>query len=241
MKHVLIWVMLASRFAAHRCEAAIETFTASGAGVSASVTFQDIGGGELMVTLANTYTGDTPDQAHVLTGLFFSGANGLGEVSATAGPGSFQWLNSTRSTPSGPAVLGTEWAYGSGSSAPGGASAGIVSAGYYTPGRGNFASPGDMLDGSAYGLVSAGYSGSALDGLAGRTYIQGEMVFILNGFSGPLSISNVGFQYGTMLTDAFLTGNLAIIPESGSWAVAAALLGLASLLARPIARNAGNC
>ena len=144
------------------------TFTGSDASqqLSASVTFADLGGGNLQVTLVNTYSGDTVDQAHVLTGVFFSdsGAGGLAPVSATAGAGSVQWSGTVSSAAPSSAVLGTEWAYGTGG-APHGANAGIVSSGYYTPGMGNFASPGDMLDGSAYGILSAGYAGSDLDGL----------------------------------------------------------------------------
>ena len=212
--------------------AAIETFVESSSGVSASATFEDIGGGKLQVTLVNTFSGDTPDQAHVLTGIFFSGADGLTPVSASAPPGSLQWVAGTSSPPPGSSVLGKEWAYASGSPAPGGASAGIVSGGYYSPvGSGNFASPGDMLDGTAYGLVSAGYAGAHLGGLDSKTYIQNSMVFTLSGFSGALNISNVGFQYGAMLTDPFQPGVLVSVPEPGTLAAGiCALLNLWPLL-----------
>jgi hypothetical protein len=202
-----------------KAEAAIETFIDSSSGLSGSATFEDIGGGKLQVTLVNTYTGDTPDQAHVLTGIFFSGANGLTPVSASAPAGSLQWVAGTSSAAPGSSVLGTEWAYASGSPAPGGATAGIVSAGYYSAvGTGNFAGPGDMLDGTAYGLVSAGYAGLHMGGLGSKTYIQNSMVFVLSGFSGPLNILNVGFQYGAMLTDPFVAGVLVAVPEPGTMA-----------------------
>jgi hypothetical protein len=206
-----------------KAEAAIETFVDSTSGLSASATFQDIGGGQLQVTLVNTFTGDTPDQHHVLTGIFFSGANGLIPVSASAPAGSLLWQGASSSPAPGSSVLGTEWAYASGPSAPGGATAGIVSAGYYSVGTGNFATPGDMLDGTPYGLVSMGYAGSALDGLGTRPYIQNSMVFVLSGFSGPLSnIGNVGFQYGTSITDpldTYLPGLfVTAAPEPGTMA-----------------------
>ena len=190
--------------------------------LSAGATFADLGGGKLQITLSNTFVGDTPDQSHVLTGLFFSGLNGLTPVSATAGLGSVEWAGATSSAPDGSSVLGTEWGYGTGS-APGGATAGIVSAGYYTPGSGNFASPGDMLDGSAYGILSAGYAGSDLDGLNNRPYIQDSMVFVLTNFTGSLAgISDVSFQYGTTLSEPALL-NAPQIPEPST----AAYLGTA--------------
>jgi hypothetical protein len=177
------------------------TFTGSQTNneLSASVTFSLLNGTNLQVKLTDTYTGDTPDQSHVLTGVFFSGATGLTPVSATAGAGSVEWIGTTSYAAPGSAVLGTEWGYATGSGAPGGAASGIVSAGYWNAvGMGNFASPGDMLDGSSYGLLSAGYAGSDLDGLDDRQYIQDSMVFVLSGFTGSLAnISDVSFQYGT--------------------------------------------
>jgi hypothetical protein len=186
------------------------TFTGSNSGnqLAASVTFNAIGGGDLQVTLTDTYTGDTVDQAHVLTGVFFSGATGLTPVSATAGPGSLEWSGKSSSAPESSSVLGTEWAYATATGAPNGAASGIVSAGYWSPagpGFGNFSSlPGDMLDGTPYGLLSAGYAGSDKDGLSNRAYIQDSMVFVLSGFSGSLTsttISDVSFQYGSALND----------------------------------------
>ena len=195
--------------------------------LSASATFTDLGGGQLEVILANTYTGDTVDQGHVLTGVFFSGTSVLTPVSATAPNGSTNWVAGTPSVPAGSAVLGTEWAYGTGP-ATNGATEGIVSAGYYTPGFGNFAGPGDMLDGSAYGLLSVGYAGSHLDGLDSRDYIQNAMDFILN-YSGSINlnaISNVSFQYGTAATDL----NLIPVPEPAPIALLAVSLGLLGFL-----------
>src|SRR5579859_4076973 len=170
--------------------------------LSASATFTHLGGGNLQITLANTYTGDTPDQSHVLTALFFSGVTGLTPVSALAASGSLQWVAGT-STPAGGMDVGGNWQYLSGS--------GISSAGFGVFSSGNFPpSPSTTLDGSAWGLLSAGYAGSALDGLDGRTYVQDTVVFTLSGFAGSLSdITGVSFQYGTTLTEP----NVTAVPE----------------------------
>jgi hypothetical protein len=204
------------------------TFTGSDLSdqLAASATF-DLSGGNLTVSLVNTYTGDTVDQSHVLTGIFFNYSGGtLTPSSAAIGAGSVYWQG-TSSSPTDPnhppVVLGTEWAYGTGS-APHGANAGIVSSGFYTPGSGNFAPSGDMLDGSAYGILSAGYTGSDLDGLSTRVYVQDTVNFVLTGFTGPLSqITDVSFQYGTSLSEPNMMGSPAV-PEPATVFAGALLL-----------------
>jgi hypothetical protein len=213
-KRVLLSILASAIGGSASIAATSEVFSGSNQNFSASVGFQLLGGGLLQVSLTNTFTGDTPDQGHVLTGVFFSGADGLNPISATAAAGSKQWSGTNFTAPFSSSVLGTEWAYAT-SPAPGGATAGIVSSGYWTPGFGNFASPGDMLDGSAYGLLSAGYAGSDLDGLQNRIYIQDAMIFVLSGFSGnSLNIGNITFQYGTALSEQAVPGLL--VPEPGS-------------------------
>lgn len=202
------------------------TFTASQASsnLAASVTFTALAGNELEVSLTNSYTGDTLDQAHILTGVFFSGATGLTPVSATAGSGSVEWRGTSHSAPDSSSILGTEWAYASAAGAPGGAASGIVGAGYWTGvGSGNFATPGDSLDGTSYGIISAGYAGSDGDGLHANPYIQGSMVFVLSGFTGSLSgISDISFQYGSTLAEPDLTGiQITPVPEPSILADAA--------------------
>src|SRR5579863_9633377 len=89
------------------------TFAGSDPGnqLAASVTFKAMTGGDIQITLTDTYTNDTVDQNHVLTGVFFSGATGLTPVSATAGAGSVEWIGTSHSAPESSSVLGTEWAY----------------------------------------------------------------------------------------------------------------------------------
>src|SRR5262249_41040303 len=109
------------------------TFSGSSGNLSASATFSVNGIGDLVISLANTYSGDTASQANVLTGIYFSGADGLGRVSATAPSGSTFWRGTGGSTltsipvpnttpgPDG-TILGQQWEYLSGlSGAPGGA------------------------------------------------------------------------------------------------------------------------
>lgn len=182
--------------------------------ISASATFATLAGDELQITLVNTSPYATVAQSDVLTGIFFSGADGLTPVSATAGAGSVQWQGGVSSAPDPPSVIGENWAYGTASGAPGEATSGINSSGAWNqgPGQGNFASPGANLDGSSYGLLSAGYAGATPDGLDGRVYIQNTMVFVLSGWTGSLSdISNVSFQYGTSLSEPNLTA--VAVPE----------------------------
>ena len=189
--------------------------------LSASATFTDLGGGNLEITLVNTYTGDTVDQSHVLTALFFSGATGLIPVSALADSGSTEWTAGA-STPSGGMDVGANWQYISGT--------GISSAGFGVFSAGNFPpSPSAMLDGSAWGLLSAGYAGLHLDGLDDRTYIQNSVVFTLSGFTGSLSgITGVSFQYGTTLSEANIIG----VPEPTGLIPGAMLLAVVWASAR---------
>jgi hypothetical protein len=204
--------------------------TNSSQNLSASVGFSLLGGGELQISLTNTYGGDTADQGHVLTGIFFSGADNLTRVSATATGTSVEWIGTNSYVPPpSSAVLGQEWAYATEPHAPGNATSGIVSSGYYNNvGMGNFATNGDMLDGSSYGLLSKGYAGSDMDGLDDRQYIQDSIVFVLGGFTGSLSnITNVSFQYGTSLSEPALI-DVQVVPEPGS--VALLGLGLAAIL-----------
>ena len=228
------------------------TFSGSGTdganntSLAAGATFDVDGQGDLVVTLVNSYTGDTRFQADVLTAVFFSGANGLTPVSALAPSGSKFWMGTGGSTltqitpvpnttpgPDG-TILGQQWEYLSGisSQAPNGATAGISAAGLGNIfGSGNFASGGVMADGISYGLVSAGYTGNGNDGLKGGNgnkttyFIQDSMTFVLSGFNGNLgSISDVTFQYGTVLSDSSFVGTHLVTAPEPNYGTAAALL-----------------
>lgn len=207
------------------------TGTMLSSNLSASATFTDLGGGNLQITLANTFTGDTPDQSHVLTALLFSGATGLTPVSALAASGSLEWVAAS-STPSGGMDVGGNWQYISGT--------GISSAGFGVFSSGNFPpSPSATLDGSAWGLLSAGYAGSDLDGLDGRTYIQNSVVFTLSGFTGSLSdITGVSFQYGTTLTEPNIIATS--VPEPKTLIPAAMLMAAIGVLGgRKLLKSSG--
>lgn len=215
-------IALAAGFTAGRAGAAI-TFSGSstfgGTGISASATFSTDGHGDLIITLVNTFAGDTPDQSHILTGVFFSGANELTPVmnSAVASAGSKEWNIGKQIPLDGGSVLGQQWQYLSGlKGAPDGATAGISSTGLGIFSSGNFAANGKNLDGSAYGILSTGYAGSTFDGLKTHgPYIQESMMFTLSDFNGNLSsINDVVFQYGTSLgSDPSFIGNPSPIPE----------------------------
>jgi hypothetical protein len=208
------------------------TFLGSDPGhqLGASATFDAVGS-VLTVTLANTYSGNVVDQAHVLTGIFFSGANGLTPLTAQAT--GWKWIDGAKTAVNNLNV-GAEWQYLSGlSGAPGGATAGISSSGLGLFHAGNFGGAGNNLDGSSYGLLSSGYLGDYQDGLRGRLYLQNSTVFTLSGFSGSLTdIDGVSFQYGTSLSEPNVDGNVVVatVPDHGATAL---LLGLsmASLIA----------
>ncbi len=145
---------------------------------------------------------------------------GLTPDSAVAPPGSLEWVGGS-STPAGGMDVGSNWEYVSG--------AGIFSSGLGAFSTGNFsASPGDILDGSACGLLSEGYLGLHLDGLDSSTYIQNSVVFTLSGFTGNLGdISNVSFQYGTDLSEPNLPALLTTpIPEPAGLVPSALLVAV---------------
>ena len=103
MKKVLfnLALLVAALAVARSASASFVEFTGSdpSRNLSSDATFTDLGSGNLQVTLVNTFTGDTVDQAHVLTALRFTGTGALTPVSAGAGAGSLQWLDKTSSSP----------------------------------------------------------------------------------------------------------------------------------------------
>jgi hypothetical protein len=190
-----------------RTEAAV-SFTAASAELAASVTFSALPGSLLQVVLTNTSVFDTVENSQTLTGVFFSGLDGLTSVSATLSPGSTVIYDDA---PAG-GVVGGEWAYESGfGGGPGGATGGIQSTGALGAvfGQPNF--PGVNLggplglDGLQYGIVSANDDPATGNGgfLGTEGLIKNSVTFVLGSYAGGdaglAGITNVSFQYGTTL------------------------------------------
>src|SRR5574341_723836 len=187
-----------------------DTYSFSDGDRSASAEFV-FSSDNLVITLTNTYSGDTADPIHVLQALFFDidGNTVLTPLSASLGAGSTVLYG-----PDGGGDVGGEFAYAAGlSGAP--ASQGISGAGYDLFGSANFGGPNlagpEAVNGMGYGLVSAGYAGGGNAAVTGEfPLIHNSVVFTLSGASG-LSLddfSNVSFEYGTSL--------VAAVPEPGT-------------------------
>lgn len=196
---------------------------------AASVTFEQ-SGTNLVVTLTNTWTGDTLVPTDVLTAVFFSllETPALGRTSALLNTGSTVNYD-PQGQPAG-GIVGGEWAYKSGlAGAPHGADEGISSSGLglFAPGD-RF--PGDDLqkpadpDGVQYGLLSA--SDNSATGNGGITgsggLIKNSVVFTLSGLTSGKTyaasdVTNVSFQWGTALDERNCTvdGDCGGTPTSG--------------------------
>ena len=188
-------------------------FTGSSGSLSASANF-DVTGSNLIVTLTNTSTADVLVPSNVLTGVYFSGVGALSSTSALLSPGSTV-IYDPQGQPTGGSV-GGEWGFGSGLSAPGGATAAIMSTGALG-GLGQPTFPGANLagpvglDGLQYGIVSAGdNSATGNGGVTGSEgLIDNSVTFTLGGLPAGFSlasIGNVSFQYGTSLTEPIVPG-----------------------------------
>jgi hypothetical protein len=175
---------------------------------SASADFT-VSGTNLVVTLANTWTGDVVNPGQVLTAVFFDidGVGALTPLSAVLATGSTVLF---ASQPAGGDV-GGEWAYGSDLiGAPGGATEGISSSGFGLFGAANFPGsdldPPTAVDGLNYGITSKGDNqATGNQKVTGKEpLIQDSVVFTLamnNYSSSDFEVSNVSFQYGTSLAD----------------------------------------
>lgn len=162
-------------------------FTASGTGadsqpISASADIVALGGNQLQVTLANTYSGTSYGISEVLYGVYFNGATGLSLVSATTPAGAVQWdlnavtPNTTLATGTSLAAYWKDATFGalSGASALGG---------------------GNQM----YGLVSAGFNGTITDGLGNANhnpYLQNSIVLLFS-YTTLGNITDVQFTYNT--------------------------------------------
>lgn len=185
------------------------TFSATSGPLAAQVTM-DFSGGNLVVTLTNTSTGDPAAPGDILTGVFFDIA---GDPALT--PGSALICATCSITNGGPTdpgrSVGGEWAYRDSPGLAHGASYGISSAGLGLFGPGdlfggtNLQGPVDP-DGVQYGITTA-FDTTSNDngGLAGIYLISSSVIFTFSGLSANFdpstAISNVHFQYGTSLTD----------------------------------------
>jgi len=208
------------------------SFIASDAfGRAAQVDFQ-VSGSQLVITLTNISNTDVLVPIDVLTGVYWSmsGSGTLSRDSALLAPGSTVIYNSQ---PAG-GVVGGEWAYNAGLSHHG-ATFGISSSGLGLFGPGD-RFPGPDLqpptnpNGLEYGIVSAGdNSATGNGGITGSGgLIKNSVVFTLGGFTNYNinSIANVGFQYGTNVSEPYVE-----TPTPGSLA-ALGILGVASLRRR---------
>jgi hypothetical protein len=179
----------------------------------------DTNGTDLIVSLTNTSLADVMAPSDVLTAVFFSlgGNPSLKRESAILNAGSTVFYDPDGQPAGG--VVGGEWAYKSGLSAPapGGATAGISSSGLNDLFGPTDLFPGDDLqspaspDGVQYGLLSAGDdTGTGNGGITGSGgLIKNSVIFTLSGLPANFdlaSISNVSFQYGTDLTEPNIPG-----------------------------------
>lgn len=176
-------------------------------GRAASATFS-LTGSTLTITVANTSKGDVPNDTYLLMGMFFNTSTTLTPVSA--------------SLPTGTAVfdgtytnVGKGWEYLSGLSERG-MNSGISAAGWGIFGHGNFASGGLNLGGADYGIASAGFTNHGNGSVKGPLF-ENSIVFTLSapGFSLSQLGNSVQFQYGTVLTDAYLVGGPVVTPPAG--------------------------
>lgn len=218
------------------------TFTGSSGNRAASVTF-DMQGTSLLVHLANTSKADCLVPSDVLTGFFFDiqGNLALKPLSALVSSGSTVYKNGKKVTSgiqAGPNV-GGEWAYKIGlTKTPRNDTEGISSTGLNIFGPPDLF-PGANLDGPTspaglnYGLLSAGdLLSTGNTGLMKEYLIQNAVDFVLTGLPTKFdlgSISNIAFQYGTDLSEGYVSGSPTAVPEPTGLALiamaAAPLLG----------------
>jgi hypothetical protein len=200
--------MLACASASQAAISPPSLFTFSSGTRAASVDFSQ-SGGNLIVTLTNTYAGDALVPADMLTANFIdiSGGVTLTPLSALLPAGSSIINDAACDTPcTGATNVGGEWAYAAGLT-PGGpitATRGISSTGAGGFGDANFNGinyDGTLaVDGPQFGITTAGDNPATDNGGLDVPIIKNSVVFTLSGLgAGPYSISNVFFLYGTSI------------------------------------------
>ncbi len=191
------------------------TFYASGTSpndsalVAASVDFVDEGGGQLQITLQNTYAGDTTQIGDVLYGVFFSGATLTSLVSGDAAANSKIWTypdmhtQATFTSSASPTPLTDPWGLDGSGSVYG------------------------LTGSDKEGLVSTGFTGTPTDGLGNmqhQPFDESTAVFIVD-YSGAISaISNVKFLYGTTVQSS--SEIAAAVPEPAPILLSSLVIGL---------------
>ena len=206
-------------------------------------------GVNLIVTLTNTFTGDTLVPTDVLTAVFFtlSGDPTLTRVSAVLNTGSTVFYDNLPVVNGQPAggVVGGEWAYKDPLvAAPLGADEGISSVGLGLFGPGDLFPGPDLQspaspDGLQYGLLSAG--DNPLTGNGGITgsggLIKNSVIFNLSGLDATktYTLANVSFQWGTNLSEpnevcCTSSGGIPVgVPEPGTLSLLGGALLVGSL------------
>lgn len=225
------------------------TYSGSSGDLSASAVFRVIGG-NLLIRLSNTSTGDVTQPGEVLTGIFFNlhGDEQLSRISA--------FLPSDSRVLWGPVGangdVGGEWAYDGGlHGGPHDTRHGISSAGLglFSP---DDLFPGGNLSGqSAIGGLDYGITSIGDDITSGNTPVTGanpliqyQVDFTLGGLPSDFSLDDVGdvwFQYGTSLSEGGFQGRPRT-PEPGAmaFAIGAGAVGGGAWLRARRRRKAGQ-
>ena len=200
-------LFLASFFVTATADAATITLNDVEGGHFATADFSVVGG-NLVLTLTNTASGDVWDPAHVLTGLYFdiAGDPTLTALSATT------CVNCITNLPNpDPTNVSGEWAFRQTTDLAYGGDYGVSATGLGLFGPNNLidganpiqapASPG----GVDFGITSQNDIASTNTGLSSTPLINNYVTFTFSGISSsfdPNSVKVTGWQYGSTLGEA---------------------------------------